>query len=314
MCNANPRLAMNLERIRRSVLTIALLVVLTGCQHINHLREAQDAFNAAAQTENRARLGPLLGDPSKQADLDAQLQRPAEDVLAEANTVRSGYTAALLSLRQMSGKEKSALKADRLWGAAVTLQALAEWRLGKYDEALETAALAQQDAKDQLFPRDAATLAALPGLIKIDLAFEKIFSMSPSFTNDSQGSAFTNTTVLAANQVLLAEMRQRLVGADGGTAESSAVEDLRAARALAGSGHPVNIYLIQSQLAAYRNYQVAHFKTNGRNPGPEDPAKVEAQHNLHELIALLGELKAGPVTQRLAQAWKQNYGLVPTPR
>lgn len=66
------------------------------------------------------------------------------------------------------------LEEDGLRGNALTLRALAQWRLGLYDKARATADEGRRTAGRQIHPRDAALLAALPGLIKNDQAYQKI--------------------------------------------------------------------------------------------------------------------------------------------
>ena len=271
-----------------------LALLLAACQSTNRLREAQDSFNAAAALENSAQLEPLFGKPG----LEAQLQKPAQNALADLSTARSGYAAALLSLKRIAGKDLDQLKADKLWGAALALQALTEWRLGKYDDALHTADDAASKAGDQLYPRDAAVLTALPGLIKIDLAYDRIAAM----TNGSP-----------ANSNLLTEVARRLVGVPG-EKDESAVKDLQEARKKAGPTHPVNLYLMQAQLAAFRNYQVAFKRTHDANPDSNDPAKKEAQNNLFELQDLLKKLAAGPAGDSIVSSWKDAYNIIPIQR
>jgi hypothetical protein len=292
------------KRPAQLLLIVAVLLALAACQSVNRLREAQDSFDAAAEVDNRTQLGAMMAGKEEMPErLKTQLQQklnlPSEDMLADANKVRSGYAAALLSLKKMSNKDKSTLKADRLWGAALTLKAMTEWRLGLHEEALRTAETAEKEAKDQVFPRDEAILLALPGLIKIDLAYARIAAMVPG---------------QSTNVAVLEEMRLRLVGMTANPKDKSAVEDLHSARAQAGSRHPVNLYLIQSQLAAFRNYQVACFRIHGRNPGTNDVAKWEAQHNLYELQVLLNELKAGGAGTNIVEGWKLDYNIVPMPR
>ena len=190
--------------------TLALLVVLAvGCASVNHLREAQDSFNQAADAENALRF-------------DAK----AADAVASLGAVRSGYASALLSLDKLeTSKDQTQLRNDGLWGTALTLKAMTQWRLGQFDKAIATAELAKQSASDQIYPRDRAVTTALPGLVKTDQAYNKIL---------------LPTTPLADVEALL-------IGGNG------AVANLQSARDQAEKDHPVQIYLLQSQLAAYRN-------------------------------------------------------------
>ena len=126
-------------------IAIGLVVVLAaGCASANRLREAQDSFNQAAAAENAMRF-------------DA---KPSEAV-AGLSAVRSGYASALLSLEKLEDTDQRRLRDDGLWGTALTLRALTQWRLGFFDKALASAQEAQSSAGDQMYPRDRAVVAGL---------------------------------------------------------------------------------------------------------------------------------------------------------
>lgn len=285
------------RRFLMATAVLALLIAAAGCQSVSHLREAQNAFNAAATTDNRIRLAPVLGNPDTQAQVSVQLSAPM-DTLAAASEVRSGYAVALQSLKQIDSQERAQLEKNKLWGAALSLRALAEWKLGLYDDALRSADQAAQ-LKEQLFPRDAAIVAALPGLIKIDLAYATIAAMTPG---------------AGGNRDLLATVQRRLVGVPSDPRDDSAVNDLRHARQKAGPQHPVTIYLIECQLAAFRNYQIAYQKTHGRSPANDEPAATEAGRNLHDLAEFLKAERASDLATARVNFWQNNYSIVPTPR
>ena len=159
-------------------------------------------------------------------------------------------------------------------GDALTLQALCEWRLGQFSNALSTARSAQSSAPEQLFPRDRAISQALPGLIKSDQAYQKILERKP-----------------------LTDIEQLLVGGTG------AVADVQAARELVDRDHPVQVYLLQAQLAAYRNFTVAEFRLNNNAPVPMDhPARVKANAQLKELDRLC---KAAGLRPDLVNYWQK---------
>lgn len=246
--------------LRHSV-AIALVVVLAdGCTTVDRLREAQDAFNQGAAAENAQRLVP----------------GNAADTLTSLTSVRTSYATALQSLEKLSDDEKKSLRDDGLWGAALTLKALCQWRLGEYDKALATAVEARKDTPEQIYPRDQALLLALPGLIKTDQAYAKIL--------DKQS---------------FPAIKELLVG------DAGAVSDIRKARAAVGDKHPVQIYLIQAQLAAYRNYMVAVDELQQKATVPAgDPARLAAQDNLRQLNDVLRELSTDDAQRKaLVQYW-----------
>jgi hypothetical protein len=223
-------------------------VLATGCAGVNRLREAQEAFNQAAAAENALRLDHLEGHQTDDGTLVA---------LAAAGT---GYASALLSLERMDAGDVAQLKRDGLWGNALTLKALAEWRLGLYDKARATAAEALQTAGDQIQPRDRALLRALPGLIKNDEAYRKIYEGRP----------------LKEVEDLLRE----------------SVADLKGARDSIEEAHPVQLYLIQAQLVTYRNLRTAYSRLDRRDSLPDGhPARAEAQRTFDDLSKVLKQLR-----------------------
>ena len=249
-------------------LSAALLcVVATGCASVNRLREAQDSFNQAAAAENAARV-------------DAK----ASDTAASLTSVRSGYASALLSLSKLEPKDQQSLQQDGLWSTALSLRALCQWRLGQYDQALNSANAAHNAATNQVYPRDQALLAALPGLIKTDQAYFKTMTNGP-----------------------FADIQELLTGDRG------AVADLQNARAMVDKDHPVQVYLVQAQLAAYRNFQVAQDRLNHSTVDPGHPARANAITQLNELDRLLKLQESATGAPALVTYWQKLCGLPPPP-
>ena len=244
------------SRLQTAVLVLSLLWI-GSCTAVNHLRDAQDAFSQAAALENTERFNDS-GDRSV----------PPASSLANLSAVRAGYASCLNSLEQIDGEQKAQLVADQLWGAKLTLEALAQWRLGQHGEALTTVtsanALSQpgEDGtppKEQLFPRDRALLVALPGLINTDLAYAQILGHSRT----------------------LDELKEKLAGKEG------AIATLAKARDVVDQEHPLQVYLIQAQLAAYRNYQIAHQILQNKNVPDSDAARQAAKTHLADLKKVL---------------------------
>jgi hypothetical protein len=243
-----PRGAFRRLATAASLSLFAILAI--GCANVNRLHEAQTAFNQAAAAENTLRF-----------------DTKASDAVASLGAVRGGYASALISLDQLeNSKAQTQLRKDGLWGTALTLKALSQWRLGQVEKALTTALLASQSAGDQLYPRDRAVITALPGLIKTDQAYAKIFSNAP-----------------------LSEVKALLVDDNG------AVANIERARLQTDKDHPVQVYLIQAQLAAYRNYVVAVDRLkNHASVAADDPARLAANRQLKELDRLLKAQSTGP--------------------
>ena len=67
--------------------------------------------------------------------------------------------------------------------------------------------------------------------------------------------------------------------------------------------HPVQIFLLQAQLAAYRNFTVAEFRLNNNATVPLDhPARAKAGTQLRELDRLCKASGAGP---NLVNYWQK---------
>ena len=73
---------------------------------------------------------------------------------------------------------------------------------------------------------------------------------------------------------------------------------------MAEKDHPVQIYLLQSQLAAYRNFMVAQDRLNRHATVPANhPARINAGAQLKELDRLLKAQKAGLTGVNLVNYW-----------
>ncbi len=283
--------------ITKIFMVIILSSFASGCFHekagivkivtnVNHLREAQVAFNEAATIENESRMGAL--DPLTRKVMKAEIDKTV--------AVQSGYASALISLNKIYPSEKEQLKSDKILSQILFLKAMAQWRIGDFENALVTADEAKQEAEDQRYPRDAAILTALPGLIKIDLAHSRIETMEEGKTAENK-------------KILNSEIRPRLVAQ-----ESGAVYDINLARKKVNKKHEVNIYLIQNQLSAYRNYQVAYQLANkAQSPPDTDKAKEEAKYNLQDLLDVLDVLKISR-SKNLVDYWKYLCTIKPKKR
>lgn len=293
---------MNSEQAPRSrLLVIAFgVLLLTGCQSTNRLREAQAAFSEAARTDNHLLLAALLDRPSYPSNTPNSPAFPGsagdQDLLTTSAT-RAGYAAALLSLRQLTPRETAQLKSDRLWGTALTLRALAQWRLGQFEDALRTVHTAEALPGEQLHPRDLTLLEILPALVAIDHADAWVTSSSEE---SHQGSSSLET------------WRRRLVSP--GMDPRSADGRLGQALGRTGADGSLRPYLLICRLAAYRNYAEIHKVLVGTLPPFDDPARREASHVLQNLGDHLRHSGANPAALELVLAWKNRFALIPVPR
>jgi hypothetical protein len=213
-------------------LALACVAAFSGCASVNHLREAQEAFNEASALANDARFESFAKPPT----LDAALAAPSAAIDREAR-IRALYASALVSLDQ-AGADEAKLRADGLLGTAETLRALTFWRLGAFAKAVAAAEAAAQLGDEQLLPRDKILLRAVPSLVHIDEAFDLM---------QKESAAGISVETLARIDALL-------IGASG------AIDALDAQCRVLASDDPMLGYLLQAKLAGYANYKNAHLR------------------------------------------------------
>ena len=255
-------------------LALVFTVAGIGCAQVNHLREAQDAFNQAAHAENALRFNPV----------------PNAEAVSLSAAARTGYAGVLVSLDRLDPQEISRLKGDKLWGNVLALKALTQWRLRLYPQAKKTATAALQLPFDELHPRDRTLMTALPALIRIDQVHHFI-SLREGNENEeiSKDNFDTNIRTPLLNATTILDEARRLVAPD----------------------EPIQIYLIQAQLAAYRNLKIGYrkFSPEGRDSVP-GAVKNEAQDRLQDLSdVLLATIGSGNERSNLLLYWHKLIGL-----
>ena len=253
-------------------------LLLTACTEVNYLRDAQSSFSEAARLENDLRTQPGL-DPQ------------ANDLLKE-NEVRAGYASAIASINLLQAGQIERLKSDKIWGVALTIKAMSYWRLGDYDQMQNVVNQANQVA-DQIYPRDKAMLQALPGLRRVDEAHAIVAAAIEG--NEAQRKKLKNER---------REAVARLV--------ERAVQILGEARKSAPAEHALYAYLIQSELAGYKNKLDGLQKFTGGTLNDQDLDQAA------KLVSALDcAFKSYLAADNLAQArsqvideWKKRFGLV----
>ena len=140
-------------RIFAALAATFVALALGACGHVNHLRDAQAAFNEAAAAENAARLRPL----------------------DEPMPVATGYAAVVAAISKLEGDADAVrqLQKDRLYANALVLKSMAYWRLGRYDEARDVAARISKELDAE--SRDTVFVNILPALIGNDQAHAFIY-------------------------------------------------------------------------------------------------------------------------------------------
>ena len=143
--------------IRRILLGLLILLLVAGCG-THRLRQAQDAFNGAAQLEAQSTIEneDATGDP-----------------LLEIPQALSQYRIALALTEEALTDYGDRLQSERLYGTALMIKALCLWRIGALDENADKEAVAEivtdienraRESSIVLGTRDRVLLHALPGL------------------------------------------------------------------------------------------------------------------------------------------------------
>lgn len=284
-------------RLGRLFLVFVLAIAtLAGCAATttDKYRQARQLFNQAAQEENGFKL-----EQAKSCDygLVRQGNTTLSPLLLGLNHNRmqseNGYENALALLQSIDESETQLLEQDGMLGDKLTLEALCLWRLGRYSE-IETllvdarlAAERQARREDTARTRDSFILQALPGLIINDQAHAMIMAASGSGQ--------------AADVSRFEAIKRRLVGPD-----EHALKYIRAARiAAAKQQHPVVPYLLQAELAVYRNLMVAYDRYRIR-PNPWVLGEAPEYTASLALLGCLQQLDTPEGT--VFGAWHQLFG------
>jgi len=253
---------------------------LTGCAEVNYLRDAQSAFSQAARLENELRT--------------SETTTAETNVLLLESEVRAGYASAIASIGKLDSNQIASLKSDKLWGVALTIKAMSYWRLGDYDE-MENVAKQAKEINGEIYPRDKALLLALPGLRRVDEA-QAIIAASIIGKDEQDEKKIKEERLRAV---------ERLVG------NASAI--LTEARQSVSREHSVRSYLIQAELAGYKNLLDGRNKFTGGRLSVDEVEKVkqlltELDCSFKKSLKDSDDLLA--VRATVVLAWQERFGLV----
>ncbi len=213
--------------------------------------------------ENAKTIREAQAEFSRAAQIENRSLLGAEQGVQASTEAATNYRMVATTLQKLVAEKSGALKKDNLLCTAMALEALSWWRLGDYTTALQisdnSASCSDSSVPAGSQPaRDLALFRALPGLILIDQANQKA-------SNPAQ-------TVAQFNEIM-----SMLTSAD---------QKIETARTDIGPGNPLQLYLIQSQLAIVRNWQFAIYKENLIR----DLLICETGHARQQSVKLLSEL------------------------
>lgn len=257
----------------RTLVFLLALSVSTACSAPRTFREAQDAFNQAAALENATQL-----EDDQLLAVDPEAAELGPDFVV-ANAYQGLYERAHKTLVELIDEEQAQLETDGLYVPSLTLKALCEWRLEDWSAAEATATKARGLASPATGRRDYVVLVAMPGLIRNDQAY-----------------ALLEAWRMPGGEGSLDDLQKLLWDPQVGALKS--LQDAR----VQSKGHPVDRYVVLSQLAVAKNLSDAHLLARKRVPGEIAAQMQVILEALQELLPPPAGQDAHPLVQRWALA------------
>ncbi len=235
------------------VISLAILLILSSCVSLNHLNEAQDAFSKGAELENEQLFPGVSSDGGQNLDISRAVEQEMTNLSPSFY-----YTQSYAAIRQALEDEKS-LQQDDLLGNALALKALCEWKLKKYGQARLTAEAAHSAFRRGNIPspRDQAVMIALEGFIENDLAFNALGKLQREMDQKVGGSRPSSSEINQLFDEMQNFYRQNIYSLDGKAHLMEAIKIIEEAREEVSPNHPVQTYLLMSQLVCVKNWSDA---------------------------------------------------------
>jgi hypothetical protein len=159
--------------VRKLKTALFFTILLMGCaQHAHQVRDAQDIFSQGAELDLARKFNM--------------------DVPGVSNTIQEShryYALAVGTVNEAIRDGAADLRRDGLYGTALTIKALALWRLGDTVSSKKltdevTALAAQNSETDKVWPRDLGICKSLPVIFKIDALADQAKAFAAQKPND----------------------------------------------------------------------------------------------------------------------------------
>ncbi len=235
-------------------IAIALFVTATGCAGLKEYKKAQDAFNLGASLEMKQRTGQANDLPASADLIDFFPTSGQPDMnLKPASYYQSAYEQVNKAL-----KATEKLKSNEVLGEALSIKALAAWKLGKYEEAREAAkaAGAELEKEPDAGARDKALMAATGGLIAIDMAHDTISKMNKTlldaaqkpenFTKEQATELYEQSKMHFEQFVFSRQISRNSIW--------QGIQTIDEAKMKAEPTHEIQRYLLMAQLSGLKNW------------------------------------------------------------
>jgi len=228
-------------------------LLLAGCARLNYLDRAQEAFSQGAEIENRQLFAGADIADIEGSDISRAIQQEMTNL-----SPAFFYTQAYADIKKALEKE-TALASDGLLGNALALKALCEWKLKRYGEARLTAEAARTAFANQPTPspRDEAVMGALEGFIENDMAFSALGLLEQETLPKINTGSLSATQARVILQQIQDRYQENFNAPSGDSHIEKALRIIGTERERVTPNHPVQAYLVMSQLVCVKNWSDA---------------------------------------------------------
>lgn len=199
--------------LRRSVPGAVLLVLLVacaaGCVGTDFVEMAQDSLRRAFRFETpSAFFQPVL-----------ERARSDREVSHMHVRARQHYLQIVASIERLTPEMRDELRQDGMLGEAYALKALAQWRLGRLDDARASIAIVRASNQEPLQARDRALFEGMAGVLKLEEAlaaeaagqpFAKVYEAAAGDHGGWRALATARTKILPDDRLQADLMEARL--------------------------------------------------------------------------------------------------------
>lgn len=250
---------MRFKIFQRATLFLLLWISISSCAHLLDFDAAQSAFSKGAELETRQLFASnIINTEGNAIDISQSVQKEMTDITPDFYYARA-YAAINRSI-----KKNGELKKDDLLGNALALKALCEWKLKKYGEARLTAQKANFALLEQTTPsvRDKAVMTALEGFIENDLAYNALNDIQNNIDDKLSGGALEGLEAAQLYDDIKAFYGKYIHKEDKSANIDKAIKIIQSAIDQTPANHPLQVYLVMSQLVCMKNWSDALNATN----------------------------------------------------
>lgn len=164
-----PRWAPAMDRLRHALsrrtvvgvaMVVGLVVATAGCVGTDFVEMAQDSLRRAFRFET----------PSAFFQPALERARGDREVSHMHVRARQHYLQIIASIERLTPPMRAELRRDGMLGEAYALKALAQWRMGRLDEARASIAIVRDSNQEPLRARDRALFEGMAGVLRLEEA------------------------------------------------------------------------------------------------------------------------------------------------